>query len=287
MIPINMPGGGGLQAVNHVAQLAAKDGTSLVIPSLGIAMYQALGFFGDNLKADMGQMQWVGNVSTSNPVLTTWHSSKIKTLNDARDAVSYLGTSGAGSISSQLPAVYNNLLGTKFMVIYGYDGDDSSLAMERGEIDGRASNTWASYKATVPGWIRDKKLNYLLQVGLKKEDELPDVPLLMDLATNDEEREIFAFFSKVATLTRPMATSPGTPPERVAALRKAFMETMRDSDFLAEAARQSAEVGPSMDGETVQRLTVEVLNSPKPLLEKVMAAMKHRVGDEIDSKKPR
>ena len=285
IVPINMPGGGGLQAVNHVAQIAPKDGTSLVIPSLGIAMYQALDFFGDNLKGDMGQFQWVGNVSTSNPVLATWHSAKVKTLDDARREVSHLGTSGAGSISSQLPAVYNNLLGTKFKVIYGYDGEDSSLAMERLEIDGRASNTWASYKATTPGWVRDKKLNYLLQVGLKKEDELPDVPLLTELAKTDEERQIFAFFSKVAALTRPMTTGPGVPPERVAALRKAFMATMQDPDFLAEAARLNAEVGPTMDGETVQRLTLEILNTPKPLLEKVKSVMKHRAGDEIEAKK--
>ncbi len=283
-VPVNMPGGGGLLATNHVAQIAPKDGTTLIIPSLGIAMYQALNFFGDSLKADMGQFQWIGNVSTSNPVLVTWHESKVKTLDDARRNVAHLGTSGAGSISAQLPAVYNNLLGTKFKVIYGYEGDDA-IAMERLEIDGRASATWAAYKTTSPAWVRDRKLNLLLQVGLKKEPELPDVPLLSDLAKNAEEKQIFDFFSNVAALTRPMATNAGVPPERVAALRKAFMATMEDPDFLAEAAKQAAEVGPSMDGETVQRLTQEILNTPKPLLEKVHAVMKHREGDEVDYQK--
>jgi tripartite-type tricarboxylate transporter receptor subunit TctC len=281
VVPINMPGGGGLASVNHIAQIAPKDGTSLIIPSLGIAMYQALDFFGENLKADMGEFQWIGNVSTSNPLVATWHAAKVKTLDDARREVAHLGTSGAGSISSQLPAVYNNLLGTKFKVIYGYDGEEASIAMERMEIDGRASNTWASYKATTPAWVRDKKLNLLLQVGLQKEPELPDVPLLLDLARNDEERQIFGFFSKVAALTRPMATGPGVPPDRVAALRKAFMDTMSDPEFLSEAAKLNAEVGPTMDGETVQRLTLEILKTPKPLLEKVRSVMKHREGDEI------
>lgn len=283
-VPVNMPGGGGLLATNHVAQVAPKDGTVLIIPSLGVAMYQALNFFGDNLKADMGAFQWIGNVTTSNPVLVTWHSSKVKTLDDARREVAHLGTSGAGSISAQLPAVYNNLLGTKFKVIYGYEGDDS-IAMEREEIDGRASNTWASYKATLPGWVRDKKLNYILQVGLKKDPELQEVPLLRDLAKDEEQKQIFEFFSNVAALTRPMATSPGVPADRVAALRKAFMATMQDPEFLAEAARQSAEVGPSMDGETVQRLTLEILQTPKPLLEKVGKVMQHRAGDEIEYQK--
>lgn len=279
-VPINMPGGGGLTATNHMAQIAPKDGTHVIIPSLGVAMYQAIDFFGDKLKGNMGEFQWIGNVTTSNPVVVTWHESKVKTLDDAKRIVAHLGTSGAGSISAQLPAVYNNLLGTKFKVIYGYDGDDG-IAMERLEIDGRASNTWASYKATQPDWVRNKRLNYILQIGLKKEDELPDVPLLRDLAQNDEQKQIFEFFSKVAALTRPMATNPGVPAERVAALRKAFMATMADKEFLAEANKQSADVGPFMDGETVQKLTIEILQTPKPLLEKVTAAMQHKAGDEI------
>lgn len=285
-VPINMPGGGGLNATNHMAQIAPRDGTHVLIPSLGVAMYQALDFFGDKLKGDMGKFQWIGNVTTSNPVLVTWHASKVKTLDDAKHHVAHLGTSGAGSISAQLPAVYNNLLGTRFKVIFGYDGDDS-IAMERLEIDGRASNTWASYKATQGDWVRNKRLNYILQLGLQKEKELPDVPLLRDLAQNDEQRQIFDFFSKMAALTRPMATTPDTPPERVAALRKAFSDTMVDKVFLAEAAKQSAEVGPVMDGETVQRLTQEILDTPKPLLAKVKAAMTARDDDKIDWKSRR
>jgi tripartite-type tricarboxylate transporter receptor subunit TctC len=105
VVPVNMPGGGGIVSINHIAQVAPQDGTVLTIPSLGIAMYQALNFFGDNLKADMGKFHWVGNVATSNPVVATWHEAKTKTLEDAKRIVTHLGTSGAGSISSQLPAV--------------------------------------------------------------------------------------------------------------------------------------------------------------------------------------
>jgi hypothetical protein len=153
--------------------------------------------------------------------------------------------------------------------------------MERQEIDGRASNTWASYKATTPGWVRDNKLNILLQVGLTKEPELPNVPLLLDLAKNEEERIIFRFFSNVTALTRPMTTGPGVPADRVAALRKAFMDTMTDPEFVAEATKLNAEISPSMDGETVQRLTLEILNTPPNILERVRSVMQHREGDEI------
>ena len=285
ILPVNMPGGGGLLAINHIAQVAPKDGTILTIPSLGLPMYQAIDFFGDKLKADMGKFNWVGNVTDSNPVLVTWHASKVKTLDDAKKQVAFLGTTGAGSISAQLPAVYNNLLGTKFKVIYGYGGDDA-IAMERGEVDGRATNTWSSYKSTRPDWVKNKRLNYLLQIGLKKEPELPDVPLLMDLATNEEQRQIFTFFSTVVAITRPVATSPEVPAERVAALRKAFMATMKDANFLADAAKQQADVSP-MPGEDVQRLTQALLDTPPDLLERVRAAMILKPEDEINyEKKP-
>jgi tripartite-type tricarboxylate transporter receptor subunit TctC len=283
MLPVNMPGGGGLLAINHIAQVAPKDGTILTIPSLGLPMYQAIDFFGDKLKADMGAFNWVGNVTDSNPVLVTWHASKVKTLDDAKKYVAFLGTTGAGSISAQLPAVYNNLLGTKFKVIYGYGGDDA-IAMERGEVDGRATNTWSSYKSTRPDWVQGNKLNYLLQIGLKKEPELPNVPLLMDLATNDEQKQIFSFFSTVVAITRPVATSPDVPADRVAALRKAFMETMKDKEFLDDAAKQQADVSP-MSGEEVQRLIQQLLNTPKPLLEKVKAAMTLQKEDLIKYEK--
>lgn len=283
MLPVNMPGGGGLLAVNHVAQIAPKDGTILLIPALGLPMYQALNFFGDKLKADMGAFNWIGNVTDSNPVLVTWHASKVKTLADAKIHVAHLGTSGAGSISAQLPAVYNNLLGTKFKVLYGYNGDDA-IALERGELDGRATNTWSSYKSTKPEWIQNKRLNYILQVGLQKEKELPDVPLLLDLATNDEQRQIFTFFSTIVAISRPVTTNQGVPPERVAALREAFMATMKDPEFLADAAKQQADISP-MHGAEVQRLTQAVLDTPPALLEKVRIAMTHRAGDEIDYEK--
>jgi tripartite-type tricarboxylate transporter receptor subunit TctC len=278
-IPINMPGGGGLTSVNHVANQEPRDGTVLTMPAVGITMYQALGFFGDTLKADIGQFHWVGNLSSSNPVLATYKDSKVKTLDDAKKMVAHLGTSGAGSISAQLPAVYNNLLGTKFKVLYGFDGDDA-IAMERGEIDGRASNTYASYAATQRDWVDNKKLNWILQVGLKKEKELPNVPLLRELATNDEQQQIFDFLSKVVVNSRAIMTTPGTPPARVAALRKAFVDMVNDKTFIDEAVKQNAEIG-FMEGSEVQALNHDILTTPKPLLDKLKVYMQHKTGDEI------
>lgn len=277
-IPINMPGAGGLLALNWVGNIGPKDGTILTIPSSGLPMYQALGMYTDQLKVDLRELNWIGNLTDSNPVLTTWHTAKVKTLADAKREVAIMGTTGAGSISAQLPAVYNNLLGTKFKVIFGYDGNDTVLAMERGEIDGRASNTWASYNAVQQDWVKNKRLNYILQVGLKKEPDLPDVPLLLDLATDDETREIFMFFSRVVAISRAIVTSPGVPPERVTALRRAFDATMKDPEFIAAVEKAHAEVSP-MTGEEVQRTVVDTINTPKPLLEKVRLAMEARPED--------
>ena len=277
-IPINMPGAGGLLALNWVGNIGPKDGTILTIPSSGLPMYQALGMYTDQLKVDLRELNWIGNLTDSNPVLTTWHTAKVKTLADAKREVAIMGTTGAGSISAQLPAVYNNLLGTKFKVIFGYDGNDTVLAMERGEIDGRASNTWASYNAVQQDWVKNKRLNYILQVGLKKEPDLPDVPLLLDLATDDETREIFMFFSRVVAISRAIVTSPGVPPERVTALRRAFDATMKDPEFIAAVEKAHAEVSP-MTGEDVQRTVVDTINTPKPLLEKVRIAMEARPED--------
>lgn len=283
-LPINMPGAGGLLALNWVGNIGPKDGTILTIPSSGLPMYQALDFYGDKLKVDLREVFWIGNLTDSNPVLTTWHTSKVKTLEDAKKYVAIMGTTGAGSISAQLPAVYNNLLGTKFKVIYGYDGNDTVLAMERGEIDGRASNTWASYNAVLPDWVKNKRLNYILQIGLKKEADLPDVPLLLDLAKDDETRQIFEFFSRVVAISRAIITSPGVPPERVAALRRAFDATMKDPQFIAAVEKANAEVSP-MSGEDVQRTVTDTINTPKPLLDKVRQAMEHRPGDVEERKK--
>jgi tripartite-type tricarboxylate transporter receptor subunit TctC len=283
LVPLNVPGGGGLKAVNQVGTTEAQDGTVLTMPAVGITMYQALGFFDKQLQVDLRKFHWIGNILTSNPVLATFHTSKVKTLADAKVHSIFLGTSGAGSISAQLPAVYNNLLGTKFKVIYGYDSSDS-IAMERGEIDGSPSNTYASYKAIQRDWVDNNKLNWILQVGLRKEVELPDVPLLLDLAKNDEERQIFDFFSKVVVNSRAVMVAPGVPADRVAALRKAFMAMTQDPAFIAEAAKLNAELSP-MDGESVQKLNDEIFATPPALLERIKVVMQHRKGDEVEYQK--
>jgi hypothetical protein len=196
-----------------------------------------------------------------------------------------LGATGAGSISVQIPVAYNRLLGTKLKIIFGYKGGGSvNLAMERGEVEGRATNNLASWKSTHPEWIKEKKLNILMQLGLKKDKELPNVPLLTELAKGDEEKEKVARFLSLAyAVGRPIATGPGVPAERVAALRKACGATMTDPKFLAEANSQRAEIG-YLPGEEVQSIIGDIVNAPKELIETVKVYMKPK-GKEADKRK--
>jgi hypothetical protein len=172
-----------------------------------------------------------------------------------------------------MPDIYNKVLGSKFKIIEGYNSSGAvKLAMERGEVDGIGSNPLASLLAASPDYLRDKKVNVLVQIGVRREAKLPDVPLLMELARNDQEREVLTFISKALATGRPIGVGPGVPKERVAALRTAFDEMLKDPAFIAQAAKQGADIGP-MTGATVERLIDEVIGSPEATKAKVKALM--------------
>ena len=189
VIPINMPGGGGIRAANYVAKIAPQDGTILTIVSQGLPVDQALGL-NASFQADLRDFHWVGNISASNQVLVTWHTARTKTFNDLMTRETLIGSSQAGSISVQMPAVLNNIVGTKIKIVFGYpDGRDINLAMERGEVEGRATNPWASYLSTDPHYVEKKLIVPIIQMGLVKDPDLPDVPLMRDLARDAAGRD--------------------------------------------------------------------------------------------------
>lgn len=285
MLPVNMPGGGGLQAANFIAQAAPKDGTYLTMVGQGLPMDQALGL-SKGLQADMKTFNWIGNMSDSNQITVAWHSSPTKTIEDAMQRETVIGATGAGSISTQIPAVLNNVLGTKFKVIFGYPGGpEINLAMERGELEGRATNPWASYLSVTPHYVAEKKLNLLVQTGMKKEKDLPDVPLMRDLAKTPEQKAILDYVSKAVAVGRPVGTTPGVPADRVAALRKAFDATLTDPAFIAEADKQKMEIS-AMTGAELQQIITDVLEAPVDLLEKVRVVTSSRDAKELPGAKP-
>ena len=285
VMPINMPGGGGIVSANWVAKIAPRDGTILTMVSQGLTTDQALGL-SPTFQADLREFNWIGNMSNSGQVLAVWHTSKTKTFADAQKRETMIGSTGAGSISTQLPVVYNNLFGAKFKIIAGYgDGKDVDLAMEREEVEGRGANPWVSYQAQSPRFITDKLIIPIIQIGLEKDPHLRDVPLARELARKPEDQPVLDFFSKAVAVGRPVATTPGAPPDRVAALRKAFNDTLTDPEFMKNAETERAEIAP-MDGAELARIINDIIGSPPDVLARVRASLDSKdVQEDLPTKK--
>jgi tripartite-type tricarboxylate transporter receptor subunit TctC len=276
--PVNMPGGGGIVAANFIARVAPKDGTVLTIVSQGLAVDQALGL-NASFQADLREFNWIGNMSDSNQILAVWHTSPTKTFDDARKRVTTIGTTQAGSISQQLTAFYNNVLGAKLKIVFGYpDGHDVDLAMQRGEVEGRGTNTWASYMSISPHFVNEKLITPLLQVGLLKDPALPHVPLLREMGLRPQDQPVLDFMSKAVAVGRPIATTPGTPPERVEALRRAFDATLKDPLFIKEAEKERAEISP-MTGAQLAGIIRELIEAPDELKARVKEGMQPKKQD--------
>jgi tripartite-type tricarboxylate transporter receptor subunit TctC len=267
-----MPGAGGITAANYLANVAPRDGTVLSIVGQGLVVDQALQR-SSGLRANLKEFGWIGNLGSFNQVLVTWHTSPTKTLADALARTTVVGSTGAGSVSQQMPSFYNAMLGTKLKLVYGYpDPTAINLAMERGEVEANASNIWVRYKVETPHYIADKLIHPIIQVGEVKEPDLPDVPLLKDLAKKAEDKPLFEFMSASVAVGRPLATTPGVPAERIAALVKAFDETMQDPAFLADVENQRADVRP-MDAADLTRLVNELIDAPDDIRRKVITAV--------------
>lgn len=270
----NMPGAAHVLAANWLHNQAPKDGSVLATVGQTIPDFQL--FDGTGVEYDARNFSWIGNVIAGNNTIALWHTSGVTSIEQLREKELVIGASGRNSTSAFYPTVMNNVLGTKFRIISGYPGgNEIMLAMEREEVLGRGSNAWSSWKATRPDWLRDKKITILVQIGPKKEPDLPDVPLFTDFARNDEERIILSAFSASIAVGRPILTTPGVPAERVAALREAFRQTMTDPVFLAEAEKSKFDVNP-IYGEELQKIIVEFLSTPPTTVQKVKEAMIHK-----------
>lgn len=272
IIVVNMPGAGGLTAFNHAARIAPQDGLFLTLVGQGLVVHEPTGQPG--LQASLGSMNWIGNVSQSPNVTAVWHTSPVKTIDDAKSREVLVGSTGAGAPDAQAPRVYNALLGTRFKVVTGYTGGAQiNLAMERGEIEGRGTNTWPSYKATFPAAVQEHWLRPLVQIGLKRDPDLPDTPLLTDLVAGDAQREPVArFLSLTTAISRPLAAPPGVPRDRVTQLRRAFDAMLQDPAFLAEADRLKVDIDP-MTGEELQAAIVQVLATPRDVIARTREAL--------------
>jgi tripartite-type tricarboxylate transporter receptor subunit TctC len=268
VVPRNQPGAGSFLAVNRVFSTLPKDGTVIGLGAPTLALDERLGSQGVRFKT--AELNWLGRVDSLINIVMMWKTSPVKTIADAQRIESTLSGTGAGSTVSIYPTVLNNVIGTKFKLVMGYRGsNEAMLAMERGEVEGH-STAWSAVKVAKPDWLRDKTVAIIVQFALQRHPELPDIPTAVELARNEDERAVLAAIMNASEVGTAFFTSPGVPPDRLAALRRAFDETMKDPEFLAEAQKIRLGVSP-MTGDEVQKLVGQVSSLTPALLERVRA----------------
>jgi tripartite-type tricarboxylate transporter receptor subunit TctC len=260
VVPQNMTGAGGLKMANYLYNVAPQDGTYIGMIANSFPALQVVGLPG--LQFDAVKFNWLGTIAPTVETMAVWHTTGVKTIDDVRKRETIAGASGKGAITYTLPAMMNEVLGTKFKIVTGYSGGNQiNLAMERGEVEAR-NNTWSSWKATKKDWLDHKKITIIVQAGPKAADL--DAPLVEDLAKTPEEKQLVELIVSGTQLGRPLATTPNVPADRLAALRAAFVATMKDPEFQAEAAKLNFEVNP-VDGVAMQKVVGKILSTPKAI----------------------
>jgi tripartite-type tricarboxylate transporter receptor subunit TctC len=267
VVPQNMTGAGGLRMINYLYNVAPKDGTAIGMIANAFPAMQAVGISG--VQFDAAQMQWLGSIAPGVETMAVWHTTGVKSIEDARKKEVVAGASARGAITFIYPAMMNEFLGTKFKIVTGYPGGNQiNLAMERGEVEAR-NNTWSSWKATKAAWLKEKKIAVIAQAGPRAPDL--DAPSVEDAARNPEERQLIELVVSGTQLGRPLATN-AAPADRVAALRAAFSATMKDPEFVAEATQLGFEIDP-IHGEKMQKIVEKVLSTPKDVAAKAKGLM--------------
>src|SRR5262252_6623998 len=272
VVPKNMEGAGSLRLANYLYAAAPNDGTVIGATSRGAAFDPLFGETG--ARFDGSKISWVGSANNEVSVCVALASSGITKFDDLYTKPLAIGSTGAADDTYQFPALVNAVLGTKFKIVTGYPGgNDVTLALERGEVQGRCGWSWSSIKTTRFNWVRNRRIVVLVQMSLSKHPDLPDVPLIMDLAKTSEQRQIFKMIFARQTMGRPYLAPPGVPTDRLAALRKAFMDTMTDNEFLAEAEANKFEINP-VSGEELEKLVKDVYRAPPEIAKKAAAAVR-------------
>jgi tripartite-type tricarboxylate transporter receptor subunit TctC len=267
IVPRNMPGAGSLVLANWLYNVAPRDGTAFATIGRGVAFDPLLG--STKAQFDASKFNWIGSMNDEVSVCVAWHTTGISRLEQVMATELTVGGSGPAADTDQFPKVLNDTIGTRFKVVTGYPGgNDIDLAMERREVMGRCGWSWSSVIATHKHWIDESKINVLVQLSLSKHPDLPGVPLVMDFARNDEEKQIFRLVFARQPMGRPFLAPPEIPSDRAAALRKAFMDTMQDAAFLAEVGKMKLEINP-VAGHAVQQMVREIYQTPKSVTDKV------------------
>ena len=243
IVPQNMPGAGGMLAANYLYGVAPKDGGTLGILVPNIALAQVLSV--QSITYDVRRFNWVGRLIATTALLYSWHSSGTRTLADLKNRETLIASTGPLSQADINSAMLNGVVGTKFKIVRGYQGtQEAALAVERGEVDA-AVMPWEFLKVSHADWLKDHKVTIVARYVRRPNPELPQVPSIFELAETQEQRGVFNLFFGPDEIGQPIVIPPDVPPERVAALRAAFAEMIKDPEFLADAQKRNLELRPA------------------------------------------
>ena len=267
----NMPGAGSLKFANYLYNVAPKDGATIGIFSRGMAMEPLIG--ASNTQFNSTKFVWLGSGTSEVSVFAVWHTAPVKTFQDMLEKTFTVGGEGSGSDPDIYAMLLKNAFGSELKLISGYPGTaEIAIAMERGEIDSRASWSWSSLRTLKPDWIVDKKVVFPVQLNLTPGAELKDVPLILQFAKSDSQRQMLKLVLSRQDMARPYAAPPGIPDDRKAALRKAFDEVWSDPELLAEMKARGQEVNP-VNGAALDKLVGELYATPKAVVEETRKAI--------------
>lgn len=269
IVPQNMPGAGSLKVTTWLASVAPRDGTAIATFARGMPLYPLL----FNPDFDATRLGYIGSITTDASVCITWQGSPIRDWNDLMTKPSTFGGEGKGSDPDMFATLLKVAFNANVKLVSGYPGTaDMTLAMERGEIDGLCGISYSTLKSAHADWLREKKINIVVQAAMEKDPALPDTPLLLDLATSARQRQIVSLAVAPQALARPFAVPPGAPAERLEALRLAFDKTMRDPDFLADAAKSNLDVHP-LGGLGIGEMIRKLYQTPKDIVDETARAI--------------
>jgi tripartite-type tricarboxylate transporter receptor subunit TctC len=270
----NKPGASSMVAANYVSEVASKDGTVIAAVQRPIPFQQLFGDVG--VRYDPRHIQWLGSTSNELGVVAVWHTAPQRSAQDLFTMETVVGGNGAATDTELFPRALNYMLGTKFKIVSGYPGQAQIvLAMERGEVQGTGNWSWSDVEQQRPEWLRDGKIRLLLQLDLKKgaSPYLREVPLAMDLAGSEEQRQVFKILMSMKALGRPYFVAAEVPKDRRDALRAAFMATVNDPDFQAEASRTPGVIDP-VAGADMQKMVTDIYALPADIIVKAREAVK-------------
>ena len=270
----NLVGAGGLKLVDFLNRIAPRDGLTFGMISRGNAFDPMLGK--KEIEFDPLKLTWIGSMNREVAVALSWHTSPVKTFADLQKTELLVPGTGAGADSEIIPRAYNQLAGTKFKIISGYrDTADATIQVEAGELQGIAYWSWSAMSSLRPDWIKDRKVNLLFHTGSREWNAAPNVPRILDLVKNEDDRKALEFLLAREIIGRPVVAPPGLPPERTAILRKAFEDTLKDPEFLADAARGNFEIN-LVKADEVERLLKDSAALPASVIERASKALQSR-----------